>query len=63
MVTRFPFPLDTNFHFLMPFIPYASYFEKIGEVLEFLVSNFGFFLPLQLGYGFRKIVKVSFICY
>jgi len=53
MVKLFPSVLDTNFPFLMPFIPYASYFKKVGEALENLVSNFGFFLPLQLGYDFN----------
>ena len=43
MVKLFPFLLDTNFPFLMPFIPYASYFKKVCETLENLVGNFGFF--------------------
>jgi len=59
MIKLFPFLLGTNFPFLMPFIPYASYLKKVCEALEFLVSNFCFFLSLQLGYGFREIGKVD----
>jgi len=56
MAKLFAFLLDTNCPFFMPFVPYASYSKKVGEVPENLVSNFGF--PARAFYDFVNSLTV-----